>query len=163
MASRADEYRRRAHQCLEMAGGFRDREARSALSHMAEVWLRLADDFRLHGRQAIEVRKTQPAAYLKIWALLVPKEMKVENVPAISRHCWARRQYSSALLATAYCPRPLDDERGRRQLVRSIQQQNPASGRPGRGFCARYARETNAPIRATTVSSIGSQSRSPFQ
>jgi len=45
VASRADEYRRRAHQCLEMAGAFRDREARSALSHMAEVWLRLADDY----------------------------------------------------------------------------------------------------------------------
>src|SRR5262245_20841452 len=26
------------------------------------------------------------------------------NVPAISRHCCARRRYSSALLATAYCP-----------------------------------------------------------
>jgi len=39
----------------------------------------LADDFRLHGRQAIEkVRKTQPAAYLKVCALLVPREMKVE-------------------------------------------------------------------------------------
>ena len=57
---------------------------------------------------------------------------------------------ATALLATAYCPRPLDDERGRRQLVRSIQQQNPASGRPGRGFCARYARETNTPIRVTS-------------
>ena len=43
MASRADEYRRRAPQCLEMAGTFRDREARIALSHMAEVWLRLAE------------------------------------------------------------------------------------------------------------------------
>ena len=43
MASRADEYRRRAQQCLEMAGTFRDREARIALSHMAEVWLRLAE------------------------------------------------------------------------------------------------------------------------
>ena len=41
--SRADEYRRRAQQCLEMAGTFRDREARIALSHMAEVWLRLAE------------------------------------------------------------------------------------------------------------------------
>src|SRR5262245_35491619 len=39
----------------------------------------LADDFRLHGRQAIEkVRKTQPAAYMKICALLVPREMKFE-------------------------------------------------------------------------------------
>src|SRR5215471_5773218 len=41
--SRADEYRRRAQQCLEMAGTFRDREARIVLSHMAEVWLRLAE------------------------------------------------------------------------------------------------------------------------
>jgi len=40
----------------------------------------LADDFRLHGRQAIEkVRKTQPAAYMKICALLVPREMKLEH------------------------------------------------------------------------------------
>jgi hypothetical protein len=40
----------------------------------------LADDFRLHGRQAIEkVRKTQPATYMKICALLVPKEFKVEH------------------------------------------------------------------------------------
>src|SRR5262245_29524967 len=43
VASRADEYQRRAQQCLEMAAAFRDREARIALSHMAEVWLRLAE------------------------------------------------------------------------------------------------------------------------
>ena len=43
MARRADEYRRRAQQCLEMAGTFREREARIALTHMAEVWLRLAE------------------------------------------------------------------------------------------------------------------------
>jgi hypothetical protein len=43
VASRADEYRRRAQQCLEMAGTFRDRAARVTLSYMAEVWLRLAD------------------------------------------------------------------------------------------------------------------------
>jgi len=29
--------------CLAMAGTFRDREARIVLSHMAEVWLRLAE------------------------------------------------------------------------------------------------------------------------
>jgi hypothetical protein len=29
-----------------MAGTFRDRKARVALSHMAEVWLRLADNGR---------------------------------------------------------------------------------------------------------------------
>jgi hypothetical protein len=40
----------------------------------------LTDDFRLHGGQAIEkVRKTQPAAYMKICALLVPREMKLEH------------------------------------------------------------------------------------
>ena len=40
----------------------------------------MTDDFRLHGRQAIEkVRKTQPAAYLKVCALLVPRELQVEH------------------------------------------------------------------------------------
>ena len=43
MASKADEYRHRARQCLELAGRFRDAEARVTLSHMAGVWLRLAD------------------------------------------------------------------------------------------------------------------------
>src|SRR6516225_4626077 len=41
--SRADEYRRRAQQCLEMARTFGDRDARVTLSHMAQTWLRLAD------------------------------------------------------------------------------------------------------------------------
>jgi hypothetical protein len=40
----------------------------------------LAEDFRKGGRQAIEkVRKNQPAAYMKICAILIPKEMKVEH------------------------------------------------------------------------------------
>ena len=44
----------------------------------------LADDFRLYGRQAIEkVRKTQPAAYMKICALLVPREMKLEHAGGV--------------------------------------------------------------------------------
>jgi hypothetical protein len=34
VASVADEYRRRAQQCLKIAGTFRDREARLSLSHM---------------------------------------------------------------------------------------------------------------------------------
>jgi hypothetical protein len=42
-------------------------------------------DFRKHGEKAIaKVRREQPAAYLKILALLVPKEHKVETVGAIS-------------------------------------------------------------------------------
>jgi len=35
-------------------------------------------DFRQHGQEAVaRVRRTQPAAYLKILALLVPREHKV--------------------------------------------------------------------------------------
>src|SRR5262249_34173643 len=41
--------------------------------------LALADDFKKHGAAAIEkVRKQNPAAYMKICALLVPREMKLE-------------------------------------------------------------------------------------
>jgi hypothetical protein len=40
----------------------------------------LAKDFQEGGAQAIaKVRKHQPAAYMKICALLVPREMKVEH------------------------------------------------------------------------------------
>jgi hypothetical protein len=42
--------------------------------------LALAADFKKHGAAAIEkVRKQQPAAYLKICAWLVPREMKLEH------------------------------------------------------------------------------------
>ena len=42
--------------------------------------LAVAADFKKHGAAAIEkVRKTQPAAYMKICALLVPREMKLEH------------------------------------------------------------------------------------
>jgi hypothetical protein len=40
----------------------------------------LAEDFRQGGPEAIaKVRKYQPAAYMKICALLVPREMKLEH------------------------------------------------------------------------------------
>ena len=42
--------------------------------------LALAADFKQHGASAIAtVRKQQPAGYMKICALLVPREMKVEH------------------------------------------------------------------------------------
>ena len=42
--------------------------------------LALAADFKKYGAVAIEkVRKQQPAAYMKICALLVPREMQVEH------------------------------------------------------------------------------------
>ena len=44
----------------------------------------LAADFKKHGAAAIEkVRKTQPAAYMKICALLVPREMKAEHAGGV--------------------------------------------------------------------------------
>ena len=54
VASRAVEYRRRAQQCLEMARMFGDRNARVILSHMAQAWLRLADNCQ-------DARKVRPA------------------------------------------------------------------------------------------------------
>ena len=54
------------------------RGSRNALSE--EVICALLRDFRQHGQKAVaRVRRTQPAAYLKILALLVPREMKVEH------------------------------------------------------------------------------------
>ena len=46
--------------------------------------LALAADFKQHGASAIEkVRKQQFAAYMKICALLVPREMRLEHTSAI--------------------------------------------------------------------------------
>ena len=59
MASRADEYRRRAQDCLEMACKFGDRDARAMLSHMAQVWLRLADTIAPERKQAIVQQQQQ--------------------------------------------------------------------------------------------------------
>ena len=44
----------------------------------------LAADFKKHGAAAIEkVRKQQPAAYMKICALLMPRQMKVEQAGGV--------------------------------------------------------------------------------
>src|SRR5262245_20946105 len=54
------------------------RGSRNKLSE--EVICALLRDFREHGQKAIaQVRRRHPAAYLKILALLVPKEMKLEH------------------------------------------------------------------------------------
>jgi hypothetical protein len=45
-----------------------------------EVVCALLRDFRQHGQKAVaQVRRTQPAAYLKILALLVPREHNVQH------------------------------------------------------------------------------------
>jgi len=49
-------------------------------SFKKDFLLALAADFKKHGAAAIEkVRKQQPAAYMKICTLLVPREMKLEH------------------------------------------------------------------------------------
>jgi hypothetical protein len=54
------------------------RGSRNKLSE--EVICALLRDFREHGQKAIaKVRQTQPAAYLKVLALLVPRKHKVEH------------------------------------------------------------------------------------
>jgi len=54
------------------------RGSRNKLSE--EVICALLRDFRQHGQKAVaRVRQTQPAAYLKVLALLVPREHKVEH------------------------------------------------------------------------------------
>ena len=59
-------------------GGGGSRGSRNRLSE--EVICALLRDFRQHGQKAVaRVRQTQPAAYLKILALLVPREHKVEH------------------------------------------------------------------------------------
>jgi hypothetical protein len=42
--SRSEQYRQFARECMEMAGMFMSERARAALGHMAQVWLRLADE-----------------------------------------------------------------------------------------------------------------------
>jgi hypothetical protein len=62
VASKADEYRRRAERCLEMAAG--SPQVRNALSHMAQVWLRMADNYEtrpvVQQQQQIQPKDDQP-------------------------------------------------------------------------------------------------------
>ena len=70
----------KGHWLKGVSGNARGTLEGSRRAFSADFIRTLADDFRLNGRQAIEkVRKTQPAAYMKICALLVPREMKVEH------------------------------------------------------------------------------------
>lgn len=52
-ASKSEQYRRYARACVDMAGEAADKRAQAALIHMAQVWLRLADQHvsRIHNDQ----------------------------------------------------------------------------------------------------------------
>src|SRR5262249_33591094 len=57
VASSAEEYRRRAQQCLEMARTFGDRDARGSLCYMAEVYLRVSTLDQTTTNQERELRE----------------------------------------------------------------------------------------------------------
>jgi hypothetical protein len=50
-----EEYRRYARECLELANNLRVPRARAALQHMAQVWLRLAQDAENRAQSQDEV------------------------------------------------------------------------------------------------------------
>jgi hypothetical protein len=49
-----EEYRRYAQECLELASSLRVPRARAALHHMAQVWLRLAQDAEVQSRSQVD-------------------------------------------------------------------------------------------------------------
>ena len=49
----AQEYRRYAKECLELANTSRDPQTRTTLLHMAQVWLRLAQDAETEEPEAV--------------------------------------------------------------------------------------------------------------
>ena len=91
--------------------------------------LALAADFKKHGAAAIEkVREQQPAAYMKICALLVPREMKVERSGGVKdltdEQLDAMIEYLTTLLeAQAQSAKVIEGEAG---VVPSL----PAPARP---------------------------------
>jgi hypothetical protein len=50
--SRSEQYRRFARECMEMACVFGSERNRAALIHMAQVWLRLAEEQKLNDEES---------------------------------------------------------------------------------------------------------------
>ena len=62
VASSGDEYRRRAQECLEIAPTFRNDQSRNVLLQMAQVWLRLADNYEADSYEAANKMVHRPEA-----------------------------------------------------------------------------------------------------
>ena len=63
VASRGDEYRHRAQECLETAPTFRNYQSRNILLQMAQVWLRVADNYEdaeMAGRAKVAAEVARP-------------------------------------------------------------------------------------------------------
>ena len=89
--------------------------------------LALAADFKKHGAAAIEkVRKTQPAAYMKICALLVPKEMQVEHSGSIKAMSDQQIEDAIATIKAMMETRAAQVIEGQAEVVPSL----PAPARP---------------------------------
>jgi hypothetical protein len=62
VASRGDEYRRRAQECLEIAPTFHNDQSRNVLLQMAQVWLRLAENCEADSYEAANKMVGRPKA-----------------------------------------------------------------------------------------------------
>ena len=89
--------------------------------------LALAADFKKHGAAAIEkVRKTQPAAYMKICALSVPREMQVEHSGSIKAMSDQQIEDAIATIKAMMETRAAQVIEGQAEVVPSL----PAPARP---------------------------------
>jgi hypothetical protein len=92
--------------------------------------LALAADFKRHGPEAIaKVRKQQPAAYMKICALLVPREMKLEHSGGVKAMTDEQLERSIELLQAAIDTSFLHSHKGRIGRIKRIGDRNADGGR----------------------------------
>jgi hypothetical protein len=88
----------------------------------------LAKDFQEGGAQAIaKVRKEQPAAYMKICALLVPREMQVEHTNRIKQMTDEQIEEAIAAIQAMLDARAAQVIEGQAEVVPSL----PAPGSGG--------------------------------
>ena len=144
----------------------RPRGSRNALSE--EVICALLRDFRQHGEKAVaKVRRTQPAAYLKILALLVPREQRLEHSNPIKdltdEQLEAMIEYIETSLA-AQAGGPVQVIEMKAQPASATRLEHPsASRRLMLRDCDRRKRKPNRPamIRSCRHVRIGPRERKP--
>ena len=90
------------HQWVEFRSGNLGGNAQRTRHIFNKAFLEaLAKDFQEGGAQAIaKVRKEQPAAYMKICALLVPKEFKLEHTGGVKSMTDEELEQAIAVLKT---------------------------------------------------------------
>jgi hypothetical protein len=92
--------------------------------------LALAADFKKHGAAAIEkVREQQPAAYLKICALLVPREMKLEHTGGVKAMTDEELEAALAILKEMIAKR---DAAANAKVIEGVAEPVPALPPPSR-------------------------------